>query len=215
MAHDVLNHEKFIHPDVEPLLIVLTDGAGNVALGTLPPQEESYKFAELIANGDVRSIVINMEHAAFDQGLAQKLADHLEAPCYTLSELKAENLYHAVRQRCWGWLSGRLLIEKGCELAQSTAHTLFVIFPFPVLERGRDGTLRCDNRQFCSWIRKLHQRGIHPGGLTRLAGKFHLVPERIGGTTQYDCACTQIQNTDGAGIQVWLVPQVDAVGRGW
>ena len=98
MAHDVLTHEKHIHPDVEPLLIVLTDGAGNVAIGTLPPQEESYKFAGLIANEKTRSIVINMEHAAFDQGLAQKLADHLESPCFTLSELKAENLYHAVKQ---------------------------------------------------------------------------------------------------------------------
>jgi Mg-chelatase subunit ChlD len=39
-----------------------------------------------------------MEHAAFDQGLAQDLADNLEAPCYTLTELKAENLYHTVRQ---------------------------------------------------------------------------------------------------------------------
>jgi len=29
--------------------------------------------------------------------LAQALADHLKAPCYTLSELKAENLYHTVR----------------------------------------------------------------------------------------------------------------------
>jgi magnesium chelatase subunit ChlD-like protein len=35
--------------------------------------------------------------AAFDQGLAQQLANHLEAPCYALSELKAENLYHAVK----------------------------------------------------------------------------------------------------------------------
>jgi Mg-chelatase subunit ChlD len=38
-----------------------------------------------------------MEHTAFDQGLAQSLADHLEAPCYTLSELKAETLYKAVK----------------------------------------------------------------------------------------------------------------------
>lgn len=102
MAHDILTHEKYIHPDVEPLLIVLTDGAGNVAIGTLPPQEESYKFADLIANEKTRSIVINMEHAAFDQGLAQRLADHLEAPCFTLSELKAENLYHAVKQEMGG-----------------------------------------------------------------------------------------------------------------
>jgi len=42
-------------------------------------------------------VVINMEHAAFDQGLAQQLANHLKSPCYALSELKAENLYHAVK----------------------------------------------------------------------------------------------------------------------
>jgi len=38
-----------------------------------------------------------MEHAAFDQGLAQQLADHLKAPCYALSDLKAESLYNTVR----------------------------------------------------------------------------------------------------------------------
>ena len=97
MAADVLQHEKHTHPDIEPLLIVLTDGAGNVSLGTLPPQEESFRFAELIANEKVKSVVINMEHAAFDQGLAQMLAEHLKAPCYPLSDLKAESLYHAVR----------------------------------------------------------------------------------------------------------------------
>jgi len=98
MAQDVLKHEKYIHPDVEPLLIVLTDGAGNVSIGALPPQEESYKFADMIAQEKIRSVVINMEHAAFDQGLAQTLANHLKAPCYTLNELKAESLYQAVRQ---------------------------------------------------------------------------------------------------------------------
>lgn len=98
LATDVLQHEKYTHPDVEPLLIILTDGAGNVSIGTMPPQEESYRFADLIAHEEVRSVVINMEHAAFDQGLAQQLANHLKAPCYALSELKAENLYHTVRQ---------------------------------------------------------------------------------------------------------------------
>jgi magnesium chelatase subunit ChlD-like protein len=102
MATDVLQHEKYTHPEIEPLLIVLTDGAGNVSIGTLPPQEESYRFAELIALEKVKSIVINMEHAAFDQGLAQTLADHLKAPCFALSELKAENLYHAVKQEMAG-----------------------------------------------------------------------------------------------------------------
>jgi len=39
-----------------------------------------------------------MEHKAFDQGLAQALGEHLKAPCYTLSELKAETLYQKVRE---------------------------------------------------------------------------------------------------------------------
>lgn len=40
LAADVLKHERYAHPEIEPLLIVLTDGAGNVSIGTLPPQEE-------------------------------------------------------------------------------------------------------------------------------------------------------------------------------
>ena len=97
MAMDILKHEKFIHPDVEPLLLILTDGAGNVSIGTMPPNEEAHHFADIIANEKVKSVVINMEHAAFDQGLAQQLADHLKAPCYSLADMKAENLYHAVQ----------------------------------------------------------------------------------------------------------------------
>jgi len=98
LAYDVLAQEAVTHPDIEALLIVLTDGAGNVSIGPVPPQEEAYGFAEQIAGREFRSVVINMEHASFDQGLAQALADHLEAPCYTLNELKAENLLLTVRQ---------------------------------------------------------------------------------------------------------------------
>ncbi len=97
MAHEVLLRERLLHPDVEPLLIILTDGAGNVAITRVPPQEEAHQISDEIADDRIRSVVINMEHAAFDQGLAQALADHLKSPCYTLSELKAENLYQTVR----------------------------------------------------------------------------------------------------------------------
>ena len=98
MAAEVLKREKYTHPDVEPLLIILTDGSGNVAIGTMPPNDEAYQFAEQIAHEKIRSIVINMEHESFDQGLAAALAQHLDAPCMTLDELKAENLYRAVKQ---------------------------------------------------------------------------------------------------------------------
>jgi len=82
-----------------PLLIVLTDGAGNVSVGSLPPQEEAYRIAAQLAEMEhLHSVVINMEHPSFDQGLAERLAEALKAPTYTLEELKAENLYLTVRQ---------------------------------------------------------------------------------------------------------------------
>lgn len=102
LAHQVIQKERIAHPDVMPLIILLTDGAGNVSMSYLPPQEEAHLIAEEIAEDDIRCVVINMEHAAFDQGLAQSLAEHLKAPCYTLSELKAEALYQKVREEMVG-----------------------------------------------------------------------------------------------------------------
>jgi magnesium chelatase subunit D len=96
LAYDVFRQEANTHPDVMPLMILLTDGAGNVSVSNLPPQEEAHRIAELIREASVRSVVINMEHAAFDQGLARLLADRLDAPCHTLEQLRAETLYKAV-----------------------------------------------------------------------------------------------------------------------
>jgi magnesium chelatase subunit D len=98
LSHQVIRREKLAHPDILPLLILLTDGAGNVSIGPMAPQTESNMLAQQIATENIKSVVINMEHAAFDQGLAQTLADNLNAPCYALAELKAENLVQTVRE---------------------------------------------------------------------------------------------------------------------
>jgi magnesium chelatase subunit D len=98
LAYEVLKRETTIHPDITPLLIVLTDGAGNVSLGFMSPSEEAEFLAKKIAKENYNSIVINMENEVFDQGLACKLAEDLDAPCITINELKAENLYSTVRQ---------------------------------------------------------------------------------------------------------------------
>lgn len=102
LALKVFEQEGRTHPDVNPLMILLTDGAGNVAMTNLPPQEESHRAAELIKEQHIRGVVINMEHAAFDQGLARSLAEHLGAPCYTLPQLRAESLYQTVREELEG-----------------------------------------------------------------------------------------------------------------
>lgn len=97
LAQRVLAREMQLHSEVAPLVIVLTDGAGNVSQGSASPQAEAYNVAEQIAELDIRAVVINMEHQAFDQGLAARLAEHLDAPCYSLKDLRAESLYRTVK----------------------------------------------------------------------------------------------------------------------
>lgn len=96
MAYNVFQQEAKLHPDVMPLMILLTDGAGNVSMTNLPPQEEASRTADLLRETDVRSVVINMEHSAFDQGLARALAHKLDAPCHALADLRADTLYQTV-----------------------------------------------------------------------------------------------------------------------
>lgn len=102
MSYDVLRQELFLHPDVMPLLLVMTDGAGNVSMGNMSPQNEAHAIAEKIADLNVHSVVVNMESMHFDQGLAETLAKHLKAPCYSLTEIRADNLYETVKKEMIG-----------------------------------------------------------------------------------------------------------------
>jgi len=98
MAYEVIKREKTLHPDVQPLLIVLTDGAGNVAIGKRPVQVEIDELAALFQAEKIHSVVINMEQKIFDQGLAKDLAEKMGAVCYTMEDLKGETLYQTVQK---------------------------------------------------------------------------------------------------------------------
>lgn len=84
-------------PETRPIIILLTDGAGNVSMTGMPAQEEAMAMAHLIGQAHIRCVVVNMEHAAFDRGLAQALADAMGAPCYCLPDLAAESLVRTVQ----------------------------------------------------------------------------------------------------------------------
>jgi magnesium chelatase subunit ChlD-like protein len=98
-AYNVCRAAKRRNPEVMPLLIILTDGAGNVSMTGMPPQLESARMADLIRQSHLRSIVVNMEHPAFDRGLANELANQLGGLCYSLPELRAELLVQTVKEQ--------------------------------------------------------------------------------------------------------------------
>ena len=98
MSYETIRREQTNNPDVMPMLILLTDGAGNVSLSDqLSPQDEAHTIARLINEAEIRSVTINMEHVAFDQGLAKRLAEELGGPCYALAQIRADNLLETVR----------------------------------------------------------------------------------------------------------------------
>ena len=98
MAWQVIENARRRDSELRPMMILLTDGAGNVSMTGMPAQEESNRIASLFEQADLRSIVVNMEHAAFDRGLAQKLADALGGVCYNLPELRADTLLNTVKR---------------------------------------------------------------------------------------------------------------------
>ena len=98
LALHTIKQELRRFPELRPLLVVLTDGAGNVSMGNQPPQLEAYRIAEQIHELNIRSIVINMEDARFDKGLAQALAEHLGGVCHNLTSLQAASILRTVRR---------------------------------------------------------------------------------------------------------------------
>jgi magnesium chelatase subunit D len=98
MSFQVIEREVNQNPDISPLMILLTDGAGNVSVTGTPPREEALIIANLFRERQLRSVVINTEHESLDRGLASELADHLAGNCYSLAEIRADNLYETVRR---------------------------------------------------------------------------------------------------------------------
>lgn len=98
LAFEVIQRELLQDNEIVPMMIILTDGAGNVSMTGMPPREEGLMVARMFAEKQIRCIVINTEHESLDRGLAQELATMLDGPCYTLRDLRADNLYAMVRK---------------------------------------------------------------------------------------------------------------------
>ncbi|MHB9032387.1 MAG: vWA domain-containing protein [Anaerolineae bacterium] len=97
LAYEVIKREKLHAQDTLPYLILLTDGDTNVSITGLPPLEEALNIADLLARERVHSLVINTEHRALDKGRARQIADHLGGQCLLLQDLRAETLFHTIR----------------------------------------------------------------------------------------------------------------------
>lgn len=101
-AYELLDRARRQDDEIVPLMVLLTDGQANVSISQMPPQQEAYAIADLIAAHDVQSIVIDTEHPNFERGLSRQLAEHLKGRYYRLEDLQDGGLVQAVRRQMQG-----------------------------------------------------------------------------------------------------------------
>ena len=85
--------------EVQPLLVLLTDGRANAATSGSDPLADAITRAAALRTARVPSLVVDTEQGALRLGLARRLAEALGGVCLRLEELAAGTLARAASCR--------------------------------------------------------------------------------------------------------------------
>lgn len=105
MAYELAKRERLRHPDLSPLLILMTDGHGNVAVGSQDPMVEALDVARMIKDHGIESLILDSENFLKDptgfrprgSRLIRQLADAMGARYVQLQDLDKESVLRAVK----------------------------------------------------------------------------------------------------------------------
>jgi len=105
MAYELAKRERLRHPDLSPLLILMTDGHGNVAVGNQDPMVEALDMARMIKGDGIESIILDSENFLKDptgfrprgSRLIRQLAEAMGARYVQLKDLDKDSVLKAVR----------------------------------------------------------------------------------------------------------------------
>ena len=105
LALDVIETEKMKNRDVLPLIVLLSDGRANLAMGAANsdgrpasrPLDEAKAVAALVQQQHIPAAVIDTEVDFIRLGLAQPIAEAMGAHYLKLEDLQADSLADAVR----------------------------------------------------------------------------------------------------------------------
>lgn len=111
LALETLETERLRDRDVLPLLVLLSDGRANVAMGSSSspdpegnlrgaiPADETRAIASLVKEKRIPSVVIDTEMGYIRFGLSQPIAEAMGARYIELDDLRADTLADAVRSQ--------------------------------------------------------------------------------------------------------------------
>ena len=100
-TYEQLRNYLIREPAGRPIVIIITDGKANVSLGETKPVDEMLKIASaMAAEQRAKYIVVDTEEEGLlTFGLAGKMADALQADFFKITDLKARDLIHIVREK--------------------------------------------------------------------------------------------------------------------
>lgn len=96
-GYEVIKNEQRKNSDLLPILVLVSDGRTNVALGEGDSFTEALEMGKRIAGEGVQMIVVDTEVDFIKLGLARKLAAAMGARYYRIEDLEADVLAEAVR----------------------------------------------------------------------------------------------------------------------
>jgi magnesium chelatase subunit D len=96
-VQELLARSRHRDRDLQPLLVLLTDGRANASLGSDDPVADSLRQASALWQAKIPALVVDTEQGVLRLGLAQRLAQALGGICLRLEELAATTLAKAVR----------------------------------------------------------------------------------------------------------------------
>ena len=98
-THEQVRNVLLKDPAARPIVILITDGKSNSALGNGKPLDEALQLAEMLSRDErIRFVVVDTEESGLIAfGLAQRLAAALKAQYFKIDDLKAQTLVDIIK----------------------------------------------------------------------------------------------------------------------
>ncbi len=96
-AYDLIQIGRRKTPDMIPIVVLVSDGRTNVAIGCEDPYKEAFSWGKRLAGDGAHLIIVDTEQDFIKLELAKKLATELDCQYFKLEDLEGEHLAQAVR----------------------------------------------------------------------------------------------------------------------
>jgi len=94
----VIKRELLKNPGIKPVMVLISDGRGNVSLSKGNPWEEAKEIASEIRSKNICSVVIDTESGLVRLGRLDELAELMGGRCYGIDDLRADRITQIVKE---------------------------------------------------------------------------------------------------------------------